>query len=59
MGTQIQDFVIYVIVVAALWFLYRKFRRTTTKTGCGGECGCVKEDVKRNPVIEKYIKKNY
>jgi len=59
MPLSLEHLLIYGVVAVVLVYLGRRFRSSMRKRGgCGGgACGCGKGGIKRNPVIEKYLRR--
>ena len=59
MPTTPEHLLIYFIVGFVLVYLVRRFWSSVKGSGkCGGgACGCGKGGIKRNPMIEKYIRR--
>lgn len=58
MTTNYEDFIIYALVAVCLIYLTLRLIKSASSEGnCGGSCDCGKGEVKRNPVIQKYLKR--
>lgn len=59
MPLSLEHLLIYGVVAVVLVYLVRRFWSSVRKSGkCGGgACACGKGGVKRNPVIEKYLRR--
>lgn len=58
MPTDFQSLVVYIIVALTLGFVLRGALRRRRGTACGRSCGCAKNEIKRDPVIERLVRQN-
>lgn len=59
MPVTVQDWIVYALVLAVVWWLLRRLAGSLRSRGggCGGGCKCARDTVRRNPVIRRYLKK--
>jgi hypothetical protein len=59
MPFSIEHLIIYGIVLVVLFFLGRRFVCSLRSSGkCSKNCSCGKGEIRRDPVITNYLKKN-
>lgn len=58
MPISLENLLIYGIVLLVLLYLGRRLFCSMRGTGrCSRNCSCGKEEIRRDPVIDKYLKK--
>lgn len=57
MPVTLQDWIVYAIVLVVLWWLLRRFVGSLRSRGGCGDCKCGRETVRRNPVIQRYLRR--
>jgi hypothetical protein len=59
MPVSIEHLIIYGIVFLVLLFLARRLTCSLRRSGkCSRDCSCGKGEIKRDPVISDYLKRN-
>lgn len=59
MPVSLEHLIIYGIVLIVLFFLVRRFVCSLRGSGkCSRNCSCGKGEIRRDPVISDYLKRN-